>query len=838
MEPALKDKIAFFDRLKSLQDDDDEADSIAIEKDIYRAKSKAFAATRASLKANKSHPQHPKISAIGNPGVGPRRTASDPTPKKTQREDITVIVIEDTPQPSKSVSGQPTAASLAKAISSIEFTPIPDSTRRPSALPNKSTTNPVLRSTSQALPLPAEDSPSINMGKRKREEKLKMAPVALQYFKGLSLFYIPNDDVDPARKRRIIRAKEHGANWVRNIDQATHVIVDDKFSYKDIDKILATAPSSMEKTIVNDGYPIDCIAYRRLLNPDQQQYQIPGFPQGTETTLTAPPEASTVAPGPAQTSDKSLQRKPKRNASRRWENASPADTSPRSAEYTPLSANWKGSNVITSSQLQDYGSLDSIRKSASPERQLDAEKRHDEVDSQGPLRHGNEVSATLINDELSQCINEVRGNPGASLDNDGEDSDGDDSDEERWPSSVDGGVVSSPIEIIDSDSEAGGSDEEPATKRKRLSGEGPVSKQKEIAWQDKFACMTGGTKGENKDNPNAKTIEVLQEMCDWYTRNNEQFRILAYRKAIAALRQQTTKITTYEEARAITTIGERLAHKIEEIVRTGRLRRLEEAMKEPNHEVRELFLKIYGVGLKQANKWIHQGYRTLDDLRSKVKLNEGQLVGIEHFDDLNTRIPRKEVEALGNCVKRAAHSIDARVELLIGGSYRRGSDSSGDIDMIITKKGTTSSTELVPFLSELIKRLSSQEFFTASLASVRSANGSKWHGCCVLPKDDFPGEQSEYRPVWRRIDLLLVPETEYGAALIYFTGNDIFNRSMRLLALKKGMRLNQRGLYSGVMRGPGGITYNEGDLVEGRDEKKIFKALGVQWRAPHQRWCG
>lgn len=80
-----------------------------------------------------------------------------------------------------------------------------------------------------------------------------------------------------------------------------------------------------------------------------------------------------------------------------------------------------------------------------------------------------------------------------------------------------------------------------------------------------------------------------------------------------------------------------------------------------------------------------------------------------------------------------------------------------------------------------------------------------------------------------------MPETEFGAALIYFTGDDIFNRSIRLLASKKHMRLNQRGLYKDVMRGPGRMKVSEGTLVEGADEKKIFAALGVPWRPPEQR---
>lgn len=105
----------------------------------------------------------------------------------------------------------------------------------------------------------------------------------------------------------------------------------------------------------------------------------------------------------------------------------------------------------------------------------------------------------------------------------------------------------------------------------------------------------------------------------------------------------------------------------------------------------------------------------------------------------------------------------------------------------------------------------------------------------------------------------MVPWDERGAALLYFTGNDIFNRSMRLLASKKGYGLNQRGLFKDVMRGPRREKLTEGTKVEGRDEKvslhpvpvpkrrgvlmivsgsqRIFEILGVPYRTPEERIC-
>ncbi|KAF4627901.1 hypothetical protein G7Y89_g10255 [Cudoniella acicularis] len=239
--------------------------------------------------------------------------------------------------------------------------------------------------------------------------------------------------------------------------------------------------------------------------------------------------------------------------------------------------------------------------------------------------------------------------------------------------------------------------------------------------------------------------------------------------------------------------------------------------------------QIYGVGLGQAWKWFYAGHRTLEDLKSRVQLMPNQEIVIDHYDHFNTRIPRDEMTALCDIVKKAAAEIDPDIEAIIGGSYRRGPPNSGDIDFILTKPDTCSSAELLPILNKLINHLTSTGFLVAALAipGYRDKSGSKWHGACVHPDSD----------VWRRIDFLIVLETEFGAASLYFTGDDIFNRSMRLLSGKKGMRLNQRGLYRDVPRGPRRVKMTQGSLIEGADEKRIFDILQVPWRPPHHRIC-
>jgi DNA polymerase IV len=161
--------------------------------------------------------------------------------------------------------------------------------------------------------------------------------------------------------------------------------------------------------------------------------------------------------------------------------------------------------------------------------------------------------------------------------------------------------------------------------------------------QDGFSCMEGGTGVALHSNPNKRTIEILQEMCDTYVRTQDQWRSRAYRRAIGVLKKQTRKIRLYEEAKAFDGIGHRLAEKIQEIVLKDSLQRLEYAKMEPTDQILSIFLKIYGVGLSKAWEWIQAGYKTLDDLKAHAHLTDNQRIGIEHYHDFLTRIPRDEV---------------------------------------------------------------------------------------------------------------------------------------------------------------------------------------------------
>lgn len=674
----------------------------------------------------------------------------------------------------------------------------------------------------------ASSSPSVNVraGATTRTQKTKTAsgnkkrgrvatsktrPEVEQIFEGLSFFYIPDNDIAPVRRLRINRAKEFGADWTRDMMTATHIIVEKKLVYKDVEKIWPKGGfgDRAPPKVVNEDYPLDCIQFRAIVDPRQKKYLLDGqIATGTKDKEILLPAAGATDSGLGTKSKAgSLPLKPQHHNKGKWDYVPPRGTPSQGEESSVgslLTRRATRSAAGTNSQplVLDLDNADELMKSL-------------------PTANAGSKAPEKKDDELSEYISIMQEFKDLPLDVD-EDDDA--------QSTVTGSEHQADLE------EGSGSENERPSKRRSSRRVRPTNKA--IAFEDRFACNRAGRKDAGEDNPNARTIEMLQKMNSYYERVNDHWRTLAYRKAISTLKQQTVKITTEEEAYRLPSIGRRLAQKIEEIVTTDKLKRLEYAEEEPTDSALQTFLKIYGVGIKVAQQWIAQGWRTLDDIKQHVKLTSSQMVGVEHYDDLNTRIPRKEVTALGEVVKRAAAKMDPTVRLIIGGSYRRGAESSHDIDFIVTKPGTESVADLKVFLDSLVAQLERDEFLVARLASSRAgSDGSKWHGCCVLPRIKGLNDDEKYRPIWRRIDFLLVPEVELGAALIYFTGNDIFNRSMRLLASKKGMRLNQRGLYRDVLRGPDRVKVTEGELVERRDERRIFEILGVKWREPCQRWC-
>ncbi|KAG5855684.1 hypothetical protein ANANG_G00051710, partial [Anguilla anguilla] len=322
-------------------------------------------------------------------------------------------------------------------------------------------------------------------------------------------------------------------------------------------------------------------------------------------------------------------------------------------------------------------------------------------------------------------------------------------------------------------------------------------------------------------NHNQHITDKLEVLAKAYTHQGDKWRALSYSKAVNALKSYGKPISSYEEACKIQGIGKRMAEKIIEIMESGHLRKIDhlgEAV-----PVLELFTNIWGAGAKTAQLWYQQGFRTLEDIRTKATLNSQQKVGLKHYDDFLDRMSRDEAAAIEKTVKDAAQSVNPGLLAAACGSYRRGKATCGDVDVLITHPDGTSHKGV---FSKILQSLRQSGFLTDDLVSHEdNGNQKKYLGVCRLPG---PGRRH------RRLDIIVVPHGEFACALMYFTGSAHFNRSMRALAKTKRMSLSEHSLNRDVVR-RGSLKIGTGVPLPTLTERDVFAHLGIPYREPHER---
>jgi DNA polymerase/3'-5' exonuclease PolX len=260
---------------------------------------------------------------------------------------------------------------------------------------------------------------------------------------------------------------------------------------------------------------------------------------------------------------------------------------------------------------------------------------------------------------------------------------------------------------------------------------------------------------------------------------------------------------------------------------------------DPLDAVRERLRGVWGAGFGTVETWIAANVRSIEDLDWRRNpaiasmLTPNQKVGIQYYDELQSKIPRDEVRQLEKTVAKVLLDIDENFWHTVCGSYRRGAELCGDIDMLITHRLDFPTSEK---LTELIRRLHQQEFLTDDLAwnphsksekrpEEEDRNG-KYMGVCRLPGvDPVTGEPFKHR----RIDIRLYPLCDYPTALLTFTGNTQFNRTVARWSEHLGLKLSEHGLRRQV----DGTTSVERFPV--RSEQDIFKYLGLYYLEPHER---
>ncbi|KAF9327812.1 hypothetical protein BG006_008937 [Podila minutissima] len=357
-----------------------------------------------------------------------------------------------------------------------------------------------------------------------------------------------------------------------------------------------------------------------------------------------------------------------------------------------------------------------------------------------------------------------------------------------------------------------------------------------------YQCQSPHVAGEKQDPAyNKAIIEQLTTLMSYYDKiktkgSKENFKVINYRKAITAIRALDYEIKSEEMALKVPRVGKKIAQKIGECISLGQMKKLSHLdWDKERSQVETLFRSVYGVGSEKATEWYNKGLRTLDDLRKLPDLTQNQKSGLKYYHDLLVRIPRAEVEQIGLKVETSAKNLHPDIQSHVTGSYRRGRPDCGDVDIVVARPNIDRGEELYQIMEHILHDLKNQGFLVDDLSVpyyVESmADGLKhfkYMGICRLP-----GANS----VHHHIDILVVPWMHLGAVLIYFTGNDICNRSMRLLAANRGMRLSDKGLFAGVLRGPKRKRVNEGHWVAGRTEKEIFDYLKIKYLEPHEREC-
>ena len=309
---------------------------------------------------------------------------------------------------------------------------------------------------------------------------------------------------------------------------------------------------------------------------------------------------------------------------------------------------------------------------------------------------------------------------------------------------------------------------------------------------------------------NEKFIELMEQLADIMLKQGEPFRARAYQKAQETIMAYQCDIITPEQLKGQPGIGSTIMEKLNEYFQTGTLKVLE---REKNNPV-NILADVYGIGPKKAKELVDNGITSIAQLRENQQmLNDIQKVGLRYYEDVLKRIPRSEIEDYKNIFesdfKKVATS-DSKFEIV--GSYRRGAQNSGDIDVIIT---SDSPNVFIKFIDELIKK--------KIILEILSRGPTK---CLVMAK--IPSSDSV-----RRVDFLYTGLEEFPFAILYFTGSKIFNTVMRHIALEKGYTMNEHGINKMDSK-------KKGDKVTHhfRNEEDIFDFLGLEYKAPTERTDG
>lgn len=316
---------------------------------------------------------------------------------------------------------------------------------------------------------------------------------------------------------------------------------------------------------------------------------------------------------------------------------------------------------------------------------------------------------------------------------------------------------------------------------------------------------------------NQELARILYEIGDFLESEDVPFKPYAYKNAaiiIDALEQSVFDIYKkggLEALQEIPSVGESIAQKIEEYVKTGKIKYYNELKKKLPVKMDEL-VAVEGMGPKRA-KFLFQklGISNLKDLEKAAKKNkiaglpgfgpkaqENLLQSIEFLKRSKGRFLLGEIMPKAKEVYSGLEKIREVEKVDFAGSLRRMKETIGDVDFLAVSSRPEKAIDFFTSLPDIIKIWGKG----STKASIRLKQGFD-------------------------MDLRVVPKKSYGSALQYFTGSKEHNIILRKIAIEKGLKLSEYGLFKGLK------------MIAGEDEKSIYNFLGLDWIPPEIREnCG
>lgn len=343
-------------------------------------------------------------------------------------------------------------------------------------------------------------------------------------------------------------------------------------------------------------------------------------------------------------------------------------------------------------------------------------------------------------------------------------------------------------------------------------------------------------------NLNKGFTDIFLQLAETEKASGQRHKAAAYYKAITVLKSHTKAIESGAEAMQLPGVGKKIAAKIDEILATGDLQKLKANQEDPKLAAVTLLNRVTGIGPAKAQElYFTHNITDLEALRKNTHLlNAYQKVGLKYFEEFQSKIPREEMTQLERCLLEIANECHPDLLLTTCGSYRRGAEVSGDIDVLVTMKNWETGRGKPKVMDQFVTLLRRKGFFTDDLGD----GAKKYSGVCVLPPSyHLPSETSavleekDYassassaaapRRLHRRIDLRFIAYPQYYAGILYFTGSDLFNKEMRIQGLKLGKHLSEYGVY---------VKTENGDVYSKvNSEEDIFKELQLDYVPPTGR---